>query len=65
VVKSVVRIQRNFLWGGVKGGRKMCWVSWSTVCKEKKDGGLGVKDINVVNASLLAKWRWKLLKDEP
>jgi mannosylglycoprotein endo-beta-mannosidase len=43
----------------------MCWVSWSTVCKEKKDGGLGVKDINVVNASLLAKWWWKLLKDEP
>jgi hypothetical protein len=65
VAKAVVRIQRNFLWGSVKGGRKMCWVSWSMVYKEKKYGGLGVKDIKVVNASLLAKWRWKLLKDEP
>jgi hypothetical protein len=65
VAKEVVRIQRSFLWGGVKGGRKMSWVSWSTVCKEKKDGGLGVKNIKVVNASLLTKWRWKLLKEEP
>jgi hypothetical protein len=27
VVKSVVRIQGNFLWGGVKGDKKMSWVS--------------------------------------
>jgi hypothetical protein len=43
----------------------MCWVSWRTVCKDKKNGGLGVSDIKVVNVSLLAKWRWKLLNDEP
>jgi hypothetical protein len=53
------------LWGDVKGDRKMSWVSWSTVCKAKKEGGLGVRDIKVVNTSLLAKWRWKLLNDEP
>jgi hypothetical protein len=49
----VVRIQRSFLWGGVKGGNKMSWVSWRTVCKDKKDGGLGVRDIKVVNVSRL------------
>jgi hypothetical protein len=65
VVKSVVRIQMNFLWGGVKGDKKMSWVSWSTVCKDKKDGGLGVRDIKVVNVSLLSKWRWKILNDDP
>jgi hypothetical protein len=65
VVKAVVRIQRNFLWGGVKGDKKMCWISWGTVCKDKKDGGLGVRDIKVVNVSLLSKWRWNLLNDEP
>jgi len=26
-----------------------------------KNGGLGVKDVRVVNVSLLAKWRWRLL----
>jgi hypothetical protein len=53
IVKAVVRIQRSFLRGGVKGGNKMSWVSWRTVCKDKKDGGLGVRDIKVVNVSRL------------
>jgi hypothetical protein len=31
------------------------------VCKPKKDGGLGVKDLKTFNLYLLAKWRWGLL----
>ncbi|GAU44350.1 hypothetical protein TSUD_129240 [Trifolium subterraneum] len=57
----MVRIQREFLWGGVKGGNKIKWVKWSVVCKAKRMGGLGVRDIKIVNLSLLAKWRWRLL----
>jgi hypothetical protein len=62
VRKKIVRIQREFLWGGVKGGKKVNWVKWSVVCKGKNKGGLGVRDINLVNSSLLAKWRWRLLQ---
>jgi len=36
-------------------------VKWSRVCKPRIKGGLGVRDIKLVNLSLLAKWRWKLL----
>ncbi|WJX14094.1 hypothetical protein P8452_04402 [Trifolium repens] len=61
VWKKIARIQREFLWGGVKGGRKISWVKWSVVCREKCKGGLGVRDIRIVNLSLLAKWRWRLL----
>ncbi|GAU34029.1 hypothetical protein TSUD_16170 [Trifolium subterraneum] len=61
VWKQVVRIQREFLWRGVKGGNKIKWVKWSVVCKAKEKGGLGVRDIRLVNLSLLAKWRWRLL----
>jgi hypothetical protein len=64
VVKVVTRIQREFLWGGVKGGRKLSWISWKMVCREKKNGGLGVRDVKVVNMSLLSKWRWKLLQND-
>jgi hypothetical protein len=42
-------------------GRKINWVKWSVVCKDRKNGGLGVRDIRLVNLSLLAKWRWRLL----
>jgi hypothetical protein len=64
VIKAVTRIQRVFLWGGVKGVRKLSWISWKMVCREKKDGGLGVRDIKVVNMSLLSKWRWKFLQND-
>jgi hypothetical protein len=56
-----VRIQREFLWGGVKGGKRISWLRWTVVCKEKRRGGLGVRDARFVNLSLLAKWRWRLL----
>jgi hypothetical protein len=29
----------------VKGGKRISWVKWSVVCKDKKQGGLGVRDI--------------------
>lgn len=55
--RRIVRIQREFLWGGVGGGKKVNWVKWESMCQIKKNGGLGVKDIRVMNVSLLAKWR--------
>jgi hypothetical protein len=61
VWKKVVRIQREFLWGGPKGGKRISWVKWSLICMERKHGGLGVRDIRLVNISLLVKWRWRLL----
>ncbi|WJX67429.1 hypothetical protein P8452_51895 [Trifolium repens] len=62
VWQEVVKIQRKFFWGGIGSRRKICRVKWSEICKPKKEGGLGIKDLRLMNISLLAKWRWKLLK---
>jgi hypothetical protein len=64
VWKQVRRIQREFLWGSRRGRKKVNWIKWDTVCLPKNKGGLGVRDIRVVNISLLAKWRWRLLHDD-
>jgi hypothetical protein len=64
VIKKIVRIQREFLWGGIKGGKKISWVKWKEVCLPRGQGGLGVRDVGKVNSSLLIKWRWKLLQKE-
>jgi hypothetical protein len=61
VWKKIVRLQRRFLWGGAAGSSKINWVSWLDVCRPKKEGGLGVKDLRIMNISLLTKWRWRLL----
>lgn len=64
VLKRLTRIQRSFLWGGVKGGCKICWVSWRKICHPKNERGWGVKDTKVVNLILLAKWRWRLIQHD-
>ena len=39
------------------------WVRWADVCKPRKEGGLGVKDLGGFNLALLAKWAWKFLTE--
>ena len=39
-------------------------VKWDCVCRSKKKGGLGVKDLRKQNISLLVKWWWKLAKNK-
>ena len=64
VVDKLVRIHRRFLWGGDQEQNKIAWVKWETVCLPKEDGGLGVKDINSFNLSLLGKWKWNLFQSQ-
>ncbi|WCJ36333.1 Polynucleotidyl transferase ribonuclease H-like superfamily protein [Euphorbia peplus] len=56
---------RNFLWGSGPGARKIHLVNWTTVCRPKSAGGLGVRCARAVNLAFLAKLSWKILnKDE-
>jgi hypothetical protein len=61
VWKMIVAIQRYFLWGGSCNNSKIAWVKWSDLCRAKAEGGLGIKNLRLVNVSLLLKWRWRLL----
>jgi len=47
--------------GGFSEKRRICWVNWKEVCLPKKNRGLGVRNLEFVNISLLGKWRWGLL----
>jgi hypothetical protein len=64
VWKELVKIERVFLWAGLTKITKTCWVRWDVICRPKKEGGLGVRDLRLVNISLLAKWKWKLLSHD-
>ncbi|KAK2423204.1 hypothetical protein QL285_033672 [Trifolium repens] len=63
VIKELVGIQRKFLWGGGSESKKVCWISWERVCQPKDKGGLGVKNLELFNHSLLYKWKWRCLND--
>ncbi|KHN34559.1 Putative ribonuclease H protein, partial [Glycine soja] len=60
VINRISAIQRKFLWGGNPEGRKIAWISWSHCCTPKHMGGLGIKDIQILNKALLFKWKWMM-----
>ena len=64
VCKSITRIQRRFLWGWGKEKEPISWVSWKMVCKPRKEGVLGLRNIQNFNSALLAKWKWRLIAEE-
>ena len=53
------QIQRNFLWGGGQMEKKPHLVRWEIVCKDKRSGGLGMKNLGWLNKVLLSKWCWR------
>jgi len=45
VMKKIVSLQRNFLWGWESEGRKIAWAAWDKVCLSRDANSLGI--INV------------------
>lgn len=56
VVGTIESLFRRFLWGGSKGTRKIHWIAWSKIYKDKADGGLGFKILKAFNYALTRKW---------
>ena len=52
------KIQRDFLWGGGALVQRLHLVRWNQVCLEKRKGGLGVRNLALMNRALLSKWNW-------
>ena len=64
VVKKLISLQRNFLWGGDIDQKKIPWVKWTDLCLPKADGGLGIKDISKFNSALMGRWLWAFASDQ-
>lgn len=64
VLKKLMGIKRTYLWGGDESKRGLAGVSRRKVCLSREVGGLGVKDLDIFNLSLLGKWKWRFLVDK-
>ena len=60
VIKTVNSICRSFLWFGVHDSQKPRHVSWATVCKLKKAGGLGIRNLQAWNIAAIEKIAWHI-----
>lgn len=61
MIHRIESLCRDFFWiGGTDHLGKGCLVAWKRVCR-RKEGGLGILDLETMNCALLTKWWWKLL----
>ncbi|WMV13350.1 hypothetical protein MTR67_006735 [Solanum verrucosum] len=65
IIQRLNTIRRNFLWqGNGEGEKKFHLVKWDVVISNKKEGGLGIKNLKSHNKSLLLKWLRRLATDD-
>jgi len=58
VVNQVMKLCRNFLWGGNENYQKTLYVAWEKLCTHRKQGGLGIKNLQDWNMACIAKLVW-------
>lgn len=64
-IENLLRsLQCNFLWGGTETSKRVAWVRWTELCKSKKEGGLGIKELGIFNQALLSKWVCRFLNEK-
>lgn len=54
----------EFLWSGEEGKKKSALVAWKTICRDKKEGGLGISQMTIVSEALWGKMAWWLATKE-
>ncbi|KAL9659174.1 hypothetical protein QQ045_018650 [Rhodiola kirilowii] len=64
IIQTVDSICARFLWKSGSQGRSCNLVCWEDVCKEKFEGGLGIKNLNVMNEAMVMNQLWAMSKEE-
>lgn len=60
VIKAIKMKFNVFLWNGNDSCNAKAKVAWDSVCKPKKEGGLGLKKLEECNKAVILKHIWNI-----
>src|SRR6185312_5570931 len=63
---KITAVIRTFWWQGVQKDnhkKPIHYRSWDAICKPKKEGGLGIRKLELVNKGMLINSAWRLVHD--
>ncbi|XP_058759648.1 uncharacterized protein LOC131632954 [Vicia villosa] len=63
-IKDIQKLQRNFLWGDTEVKKKHHVVSWDKIMLDKCDGGLGLRDLDIMNQTCIMKLGSKIINGD-
>ncbi|KAF6166471.1 hypothetical protein GIB67_038208 [Kingdonia uniflora] len=63
-IKEGEKILRNFLWSGDSAKKKYLTIKWAKVCKDPREGGIGIHKLKDINTAMLMKLGWAFLNDQ-
>ncbi|XP_020114730.1 uncharacterized protein LOC109728671 [Ananas comosus] len=60
-IHKIERVIRDFWWGFDDSNRHLYLQAWSKLTRDRKDGGLGIPSLEVLNRALVTKLVWSFL----
>ncbi|KAJ9536394.1 hypothetical protein OSB04_un000429 [Centaurea solstitialis] len=51
--------RRRFFWGDSDNTKKISWVVWNKILRDKKNGGSGIGSLKALNLAMLSRWWWR------
>jgi hypothetical protein len=66
ILAKLTSIVCKFWWTGIQSdtnSKPLCFRSWFDICQPIQDGRLGVRDLLIMNKSLLAMSIWRIIKE--
>ena len=65
-IAKLTAIIRNFWWTSIRehnSSKSLCLRAWKDICYSKKEGGLGIRNLQAINEGLMLAAAWRIAKD--